>query len=588
MFNGHEHEFGKQNPLDTAGIILSAEYDPDNQAAVGTFRFTANEAGADMLRLFQSLREEAPRAGIGLSLAGWIDNYTINETDRTITVNAFASIDSCDFVLFPAANGRVALDQEQIEEETMPQTTPTPAPTPATTPPPAPAPLLVPGETTKPVEFQQWAAVAHNTGVQAMLDAANLPSPTRNRLAAGTYPTPAHLTAAIDAARAELAAVADIIQTGPNPRGGQIALNNHLADYANAINWMLGDPTASLPTPHLRRLDLLYIDLTGDENFTMQPQIANIRLASANATTMVNMITDGLNKRVAGQWAHMHAYRWYEQIVSLQPNDGTLNDPKWIMFGGISTLPTVPYGQPYDELTVDDGKETAAFVVKGGYVGIDRKVLKNSEINKMRAIPIALVNAAIATRSAAIAALFTTASGTGPNLSDGNPWFHSSRTNVGSTALSATSWRATRILIYKHTEVNSGRRIALRPKFCLVPVDLWDTALIAFGYGEGIPTAYTPEAINRGPDDPRPIPIAVPEWTNTANWAAMVTPELWPTIGMTYSMDPGATTHPTPIIYTVTDPTAGLQFSHDTMPIKVFDEFATGPITGAGVYKHNV
>ena len=32
------------------------------------------------------------------------------------------------------------------------------------------------------------------------------------------------------------------------------------------------------------------------------------------------------------------------------------------------------------------------------------------------------------------------------------------------------------------------------PRFLLVPAELYDTALSILGYGEGMPTAYSPEA----------------------------------------------------------------------------------------------
>ena len=53
---------------------------------------------------------------------------------------------------------------------------------------------------------------------------------------------------------------------------------------------------------------------------------------------------------------------------------------QWITFGGISNLPTVAEGAVYTELAVDDVKEADPWVTKGGYVGISRKMLKNTDI----------------------------------------------------------------------------------------------------------------------------------------------------------------------------------------------------------------
>ena len=135
----------------------------------------------------------------------------------------------------------------------------------------------------------------------------------------------------------------------------------------------------------------------------------------------------------------------------------------------------------------------------------------------------------------------------------------------------------------------------LWPKFWLGPADLYDTALIDFGYGAG-PGGYTgtpnndvnPYAQSR-PGDPRPEVIAVPEWTDTGDWAYITDPVLNPVICMAYANNPaGARSHPAPELFTVTSPTAGLLFTNDTLPIKVRDYFAYGVATWRGIGKRNV
>jgi hypothetical protein len=59
----------------------------------------------------------------------------------------------------------------------------------------------------------------------------------------------------------------------------------------------------------------------------------------------------------------------------------------WTSFGGVSTLPIVTEGGAYDELTVDDVKEGDSFVKYGGYVGITREMIKNSDIQRIQAVP---------------------------------------------------------------------------------------------------------------------------------------------------------------------------------------------------------
>ena len=88
--------------------------------------------------------------------------------------------------------------------------------------------------------------------------------------------------------------------------------------------------------------------------------------------------------------------------------------------------------------------------------------------------------------------------------------------------------------------------------------------------------------------DPRPIPIAVPEFTDANDWAYIADPQLAPVIQMAYADNPGGRSHPAPMLYSVTSPTAGLMFTNDVLPIKVRDYFAYGVATYRGIGKRNV
>ena len=74
------------------------------------------------------------------------------------------------------------------------------------------------------------------------------------------------------------------------------------------------------------------------------------------------------------------------------------------------------------------------------------------------------------------------------------------------------------------------------------------------GYGEGMPTTYVPEAQDRGIEDPRPVPLVVPDWTDAADWAYIVDPMIYPVIQISYAQAPGGGSHPAPELYSVTDP----------------------------------
>jgi len=129
--------------------------------------------------------------------------------------------------------------------------------------------------------------------------------------------------------------------------------------------------------------------------------------------------------------------------------------------------------------------------------------------------------------------------------------------------------------------------------YCLVPGELYDDALIYFGYGQGTggrPTTADKDVNPYGesrPGDPRPVPIAVPEWTDAYKWAYLADPKIAPVIQMSYEQRPGGGKHPLPELFSVTSRSSGLLFTNDLLPIKVLDWFAYGVATYRGIGKRN-
>ena len=389
----------------------------------------------------------------------------------------------------------------------------------------------------------------------------------------------------------------NVVQIGGQPpRGLSVSGGPTAAEqFQSYFDWLFGAPGARIPPPELRRADALYRAVTGDIEMRGVFDPEHAAFAAATTTTLADLAVNAMNKVVLDLYTNLTAYRWYELITAVQASDGTLHDMAWLQFGGIGNLPVVAEGAAYTELSVTDTKETSAFTKYGGYVGITDKMLRNSEIDRLQAIPRALTISAIRTRSAAIASIFTQASGSGPTLAqDSTVLFHTNHGNVATTAYSIAAWKAARLECAKQAELGSAKRQVLWPRFLLVPVDLYDQALIDFGYGAG-PGGYpgtpnndvNPYAQDR-PGDPRPVPVAVPEWTDANDWAWIVDPRISPVICMSYGDNPGGTTHPAPQLYSVTDPTSGLLFTNDTLPIKVRDLWAYGVATWRGVGKRNV
>ena len=400
------------------------------------------------------------------------------------------------------------------------------------------------------------------------------------------------------AAWAKLEADKTVKGVGRAADGGRIGgMSDGMDQMQGAADFLFGVQSAKLPAPSLRRIDNVYQALTGDWDWRCVFDPDQSQLAMASSTSLADLATNAMNKVIIEQFAALAVYRWFEQLVTVQPNDGSVQPMAWISYGGTGDLPVVAEGAAYTEGGIADSKETSDFVKRGKYVGITLEMIRRSDIARIQAVPKALALDAIRSRSAAIAGLFTVNGGVGPTLADdATALFHANHGgNVQTTAFDVAGWKAARTECGKMVELGSARRLGLFPKFCLVPMDLYDAALVVFGYGQG-PGGYqgtpnndvNPYADGRGGGDDRPVPVKVPEWTDVTDWAYLVDPRIFPVIQMSYAQSPGGGRHPAPELFSVASPTSGLMFSNDVLPVKVRDWFAYGVSTWRGIGKRNV
>jgi hypothetical protein len=286
--------------------------------------------------------------------------------------------------------------------------------------------------------------------------------------------------------------------------------------------------------------------------------------------------------------------QWWAPIVTIE-DFANLQQVRWITLGGVGELPTVSEGAAYTELTWDDIAQRDSFVKKGGYLGLTLEAIDKDDTRRIQLAPRALAQAAWLTLSKSVSTIFTYNSGVGPNIyyddSNQRALFHVSNGNLGTTALSVTSWKDTRIAMRKQTEHNSSERLGAltAPKYCLVPPDLEFTAIEVLASENKPGTANNDvnvEAQGNTHDArlaaARERVIVVDLWTDTNDWAAVADPQLYPSIGLGFRFGR------TPEIFSVADPRAGLMFSNDVMPVKVRFLYAVGPVDWRGMYKHNV
>jgi hypothetical protein len=443
-----------------------------------------------------------------------------------------------------------------------------------------------------------WAVALQNSARDAMLMASGLPKAAQDKLKRQTFATPDGLADAIEDERTYLSAFQQSAVKGMAPIITERDMITQRDYYQNAWDWMFGANVA-MPKPSMRNLAGLYVAMTGDSNFwgVFNPEEA--QFAEATTTAMAGMAVNALNKVIAAHYDNMMTYRWFEQVVDVVPHDGSTHDIQMIYVDGLANLPTVSEGGAYTEATPGDSKESMTFSKRGRYVGITLEMIRKSDIVRMRAIPKALTLAAVRTRSAAVGGIFTQASGVGPTMADDSTaLFHANHGNLMTTAFSAAAWASMRQKIWEQSVPGTSHPLGMWPKYCLVPIELFDTALTTFGRGAGADMVGRPTSAGTAQEgniygetrtgDPRPVPIPVPEWTDANDWAAMTDPKLHAPICMAYAAAQGGGSHPMPEIFTVTSETSGLMFTNDTLPVKVRDWFAVGVSTYIGIGKSNV
>lgn len=604
MFGFGYHQTPKVANL--CGVTFDAKWSEEESAIIGKIRLYDKREGLPAVAAVSALFEqmladlaaglEVPSTGLS---AVFYHSTVYDEEEGLRITDVIHHVESVDVVYAPGAGGyiRSALSLARPARPGSPaQVGGLPMSdilhNPADADPqqlPAQAPLQP--AATQPVQsIDQTQVSALIARLEALAPPA-APTPISDRLDA--------LSAAVDrltqlaAANVEPGVIRDNGRAARDPIT-QGAMLTGLDQMQNAWDWVFGVAAAALPPPELRNTLALYRIITGDGELTGRFD-ERAALAAADTTTLADMAVNAMNKVIVEKYDRLSTYRWFEQIVVVQPNDGSLHDMAWIQFGGFANLPVIAEGGAYTELTPADTKETDAFTKYGGYVGITEKMLRNSRIAQMRAIPRELVVSAVQTRSAAIAAIFTQATGTGPTLDqDSVVLFHADHGNVATTAYSWAAWAAARTECFKQTELGSSKRQGLWPKFWLGPADLYDGALVDFGYGSGIAgqpdttdTVVNPYGLSR-PGDPRPIPLAVPEFTDATDWAYIADPNMAPIIQMSYADEPSGLMHPPPQLLAVVSPTAGLMFSNDVLPIRVKDQWAYGVATYRGIGKRNV
>jgi hypothetical protein len=571
---------GGRSVRDLAGILREARWDPEARCIRGRLSLARSVGWLRAL-----IADFAPYPSLfGLSADLWLRRTESETPPREVSV--IEEVNSVDIVVRPAAGGRFLAETPPTKEQNMSvqnnaadsratsagteqeggallraQTAATQYAAPGTAAPGTALQGSAPEPDQSPAGADATIPVARREMVELALSKTSLPEGLKDlvRQDAGITTVAAAQAAITRLSRtwAELTAQQAIRGLGEITRVSTpldritLAFERLMGVGGEPGAWNRGDTAAHRDAPRLSGIREMYDLLTGDweRHGVYHPERATF--ANASSTTMAEVVRNVLNKSLVQ--AFESRPRWWEPIA-FQEDFPTLNDARWITLGGFSDLDTVTEGNAYTEKTWDDHAETSAFVKKGNYLGLTLEMIDRDEIGAIRAIPRKLGQAAWRTLSTSVAALFTANAGVGPQLSDGEKLFDDlAHSNLGTSALDATAWHATVTAMYRQTEFHSAKTLGIRPSFCLVPIELERTAVNLFTTTLEPGLAGNSRAIEQATHSV----IAVPEWTDTDNWAAAAHPNDLPGVVIGYRFGRA------PELFIADHPLMGSMFTND-------------------------
>ncbi len=434
--------------------------------------------------------------------------------------------------------------------------------------------------------------------LDSSLAAAGLPPAVGKRIRgqfSGRVFESAELSAAIEDGRklvSELTGGA-VVQ-GPGRIHGMFDTRDRLQAAADDLLGAPRDPgLESVQAARLSGIRELYLLLTGD--YDLHGGYFPQRVSLATTADFSGLVKNALNKVVAQRWQELGraGYDWWQRITTVE-HFTSLQSITGILVGTVGDLPEVAEGDEYGELAVGDSPETASFKKYGGYIPLTLELIDRDETRKLRAYPRELASAGLRKISKLVAEIFTANNGIGPSLADGGALFNANAVstagghkNLLTGALTSAEWETVSTAVYNQPMLiknadgsyGSGPKMALDPRYCLVPRTLQLTAMkVLYPQWENTANIHSENQQRGLPGDV----VTVPEWTDANDWAAVCDPRVAPAIfvGERFGL--------LPEIFIAGDETSPAVFSNDEHRLKVRHFLAVWVNDFRPLHKNNV
>lgn len=314
-----------------------------------------------------------------------------------------------------------------------------------------------------------------------------------------------------------------------------------------------------------------YIEITGDKRLTGRIENCDlVRMRESLDTDLwSNVFANSVNRRMVAEYRRGGVYSVWRKLVKIAGNVNDFRTQERVRYGGYGALPTVNQGAAYLALPSPPGEKASYAVSKrGGIESLTLEMVKNDDVQAIRAIPTRLSEAAQRTLNDFVMDFLRT----NPVIYDGVALFDAAHGNLGNAALSAVGMEGARTAMRKQTELGSGQRLRITPRFLWVPLDQEETGFNIFRRGTNNDKTFVQSM------DVEVVPVL--DWTDTNDWCASADPESCPTIELAF-LDG----QEEPELFMQDHPSAGSLFSHDQVTMKIRHIYGGAVVDYRGLYK---
>ena len=306
-----------------------------------------------------------------------------------------------------------------------------------------------------------------------------------------------------------------------------------------------------------------YRNLTGDYHVSGIRESGKGILTEAMKTSdLASIFKNALNKSMVSEY-NFSAYNndWRKLVSEIVPRQD-FKENTVTRIGGYANLPVVDENSTYGAATSPDDQEITYSIRKRGYIEtITREMIVNDDLGAIRKIPVRMGQAAARTIYEFVFDLILS----NPAMDyDSLNLFHANHGgNLLTTALDATSFANARKIMRSQTELSSGKKIGINPRYLLVPCELDKTAYelttVAFGLSNPVPDFHQTWKVE---------PITIAHTTDANNWYLVADPYESPTIeiGFLHGMEE-------PELFVSDLPTQGSYFTNDQIRYKIRHEY---------------